>query len=202
MDESKLKDQNILLVKEKDSDELKAVAGIGKNGRLETVEAKAENASRFLTFDRNNGNELASIMSDFNRRAGNPKDFQLFQVRYGKFEKLKEGLEEVLSLPHNSEGKELLKKYEVNPKDFAAKQVAEDPKVLLTQGKDGKLKAIAEEDKDGKLKTVDPSKENADSFLKIDTRGNALENFFKKFSAQSKIPSHTGIHAVSARAVG
>ncbi len=201
MDESKLKDQNILLVKEKGSDELKAVAGIGKNGKLETVEAKAENASRFLMFDRNNGNELAGIMSDFNRKAGNPKDFQLFQVHYGKFEKLKEGLEEVLSLPNNAEGKELLKKYEVNPKDFAAKQAEEDPKVLLTQGEDGKLKAIAGEGKDGKLKTVDPTKENAGDFLKIDTRGNALENFFKKFSEQLKNPSHTGIYAVSANAV-
>ena len=201
MDESKLIDQNILLVKEKDSNELKAVAGIDKNGRLETVEAKAGNASRFLTFDRSNGDELASIMSDFNRRTNNPKDFQLFQVHYGKFEKLKEGLEEVLSRPHNSEGKELLKMYEVNPKDFATKQVAEDLKVLLTQGEDGKLKAIAGEGKDGKLKTVDPTKENADNFLKIDTRGNALENFFKKFSEQFKTPSHTGIYVVSVKAV-
>ena len=200
MDESKLKDQNILLVKEKDSDELKAVAGIGKNGKVELVEAKAENASQFLKFDRSDRAELANIMSDFNRQENNPKDFQLFQVRYGKFEKLKEGLEEVLSLPHNPEGKELLKMYEVNPKDFAAKQVAEDPKVLLTQGDDGKLKAIAES-RDGKLKTVDPVKENADSFLKIDTRGNALENFVKKFSAQFKNPSHTGIYAVSKDAV-
>jgi hypothetical protein len=200
MDESKLKDQNILLVKEKDNDELKAVAGIGKNGKVELVEAKAENASQFLKFDRNDRTELANIMSDFNRQESNPKDFQLFQVRYGKFEKLKEGLEEVLSLPHNPEGKELLKMYEVNPKDFAVKQVVEDPKVLLTQGDDGKLKAIAE-GKDGKLKTVDPVKENADSFLKIDTRGNALENFFKKFSEQFKNPSHTGIYAVSVQAV-
>lgn len=68
-----------------------------------------------------------------NRREGNPKDFQLFQVRYGKFEKLKEGLEEVLSLPHNPEGKDLLKMYEINP-NLPQKQVAEDPKVLLTKG--------------------------------------------------------------------
>jgi hypothetical protein len=77
----------------------------------------------------------------------------------------------------------------------------EDPKVLLTRGEDGKMKAIAGEGADGKLKTVDPTKKNADSFLKIDTRGNALENFFKKFSEQLKTPSHTGIYAVSVKAV-
>jgi hypothetical protein len=77
----------------------------------------------------------------------------------------------------------------------------EDPKVLLTKGEDGKMKAISKESKDGNLKTVNPTKENADSFLKIDTRGNALENFFKKFSAQFKHPSHTGIYAASANVV-
>ncbi|KAA6339717.1 hypothetical protein EZS27_012376 [termite gut metagenome] len=77
----------------------------------------------------------------------------------------------------------------------------ETPKVLLTQGEDGKMKAIAGEGADGKLKTVNPTKENADSFLKIDTRNNALENFFKKFSEQFKNPSHTGIYAVSVQAV-
>lgn len=199
MDENKGKDQNILLVKGKDDEELKAVASIGKDGRLETVEAKAENASRFLTFDRNNAAELAGIMSDFSRKASNPEDFQLFQVRYGKFEKQKEGLEEVLSHPHNPEGKKLLKTYEVNPKDFTAKQVQEEPKVLLTQGEDGKLKVIAGE-QDGKLKTVEPTKENADKFMKIDTNGNFLENFFKKMAAQFSHPSHTGVYAVTASA--
>lgn len=77
----------------------------------------------------------------------------------------------------------------------------EEPKVLLTKGEDGKMKAIAGEGADGKVKTVNPTKENADSFLKIDTRSNALENFFKKFSAQFNHPSHTGIYAVSANAV-
>lgn len=71
----------------------------------------------------------------------------------------------------------------------------EEPKVLLTQGEDGKLKVIAGE-QDGKVKTVDPKKENADQFMKIDTNGNALENFFKKFAAQFKHPSHTGVYAV------
>ncbi|MDR0412964.1 MAG: hypothetical protein LBH61_04085 [Dysgonamonadaceae bacterium] len=95
-----MKDQNILLVKEKGGGERKAVAGIDRNGKVERVDAKAENADRFLKFDRNSGNEPEGIMSDFNRQRNNPKDFRLFQVQYGKFEKLKEGLEEALSLPH------------------------------------------------------------------------------------------------------
>ena len=54
---------------------------------------------------------------------------------------------------------------------------SEEPKVVLTQGEDGKLQVITGE-QDGKLKTVEPSKENADQFLKVDTNSNFLENFF------------------------
>ncbi|MBD8347814.1 DUF3945 domain-containing protein [Dysgonomonas sp. HGC4] len=77
---------------------------------------------------------------------------------------------------------------------------SEESKVLLTQGEDGKLKAIAGE-QDGKLKTVEPTKENADQFLKIDANSNFLENFMKKFSAQFSNPSHTGVYAVGMSAV-
>lgn len=89
MDESKLKDQNILLVKEKNGDELKAVSSVSKTGKVELVDAKTENAALFLKFDRNDKGELAKIMSDFNRQKKNPDDFQLFQVRYGKFKNRK-----------------------------------------------------------------------------------------------------------------
>ncbi len=77
---------------------------------------------------------------------------------------------------------------------------SEEPKVLLTQGEDGKLKVITGE-QDGKLKTVEPTKANADQFLKVDTNSNFLENFFKKMSAQFNHPSHTGVYAVGMSAV-
>lgn len=120
MDE-KLKDQDVLLVKEKDDYELKAVSGIDKNGKLNTVEANAENSSQFMKFDRS-GNALENFMSNFLRQAKNPTQFQLFKVRFGKFEKMKEGLEELLFRPHIPENKEMLKQYEVNPNNFSVKQ--------------------------------------------------------------------------------
>ncbi len=76
---------------------------------------------------------------------------------------------------------------------------SEEPKVLLTQGEDGKLKVITGE-QDGKLKTVEPTKANADQFMKIDPNSNFLENFFKKMAAQFSHPSHTGVYAVSVSA--
>ena len=73
---------------------------------------------------------------------------------------------------------------------------SEEPKVLLTQGEDGKLKVITGE-QDGKLKTVEPTKANADQFLKVDTNSNFLENFFKSSRARggrgAKHPTFDGI---------
>jgi hypothetical protein len=122
MDEN-LKDRYVLLVNENESGELKAVSGIDRNGNLKTVEAEAENVEQFLKIDRN-GNALENFMSDVIQRVKNPEDFQFFQVKYGKFEKLKEGLEELLMLPHIPQNKEMLKRYEVNPNDFSVKQPA------------------------------------------------------------------------------
>ncbi len=75
---------------------------------------------------------------------------------------------------------------------------SDDKKVLLvTNEKDGNLKAVAGLDKEGKIKTVNPIKENEGSFLKIDKNSNVLENFFKNFMLQVKNPKHTGFYALS-----
>lgn len=77
----------------------------------------------------------------------------------------------------------------------------EEPKVLLTKGEDGKLKAVSGMEKDGKLNTVDPTKENADKFFQVNPSGNLIENFMQKFSGQYRQPSHTGFYAVAGSAV-
>lgn len=51
MDE-KVKDQDVLLVKEKSSGELKVVTGIEKDGKPKAVEAKPENEPSFLKIDK------------------------------------------------------------------------------------------------------------------------------------------------------
>lgn len=201
MDKKKLKDHNILLVEEKGSGELKAVASINKDGKMEMVAATAESADQFLTFNRNNDAELKGIMSDFLKEKENPGNYRLFQVPAGKFEKLKDGLEEVLSLPNHPDAKKALQPYEVNPTDVIVKQTLDDLKVLLTPGEDGKLKAVSGMNEDGTLNTVNPTKENSDKFFEINSNGNLLDNFMQKFSGQYETPSHTGLYAVAANAV-
>ncbi|MDR0865675.1 MAG: DUF3945 domain-containing protein [Candidatus Symbiothrix sp.] len=72
--------------------------------------------------------------------------------------------------------------------------------LALVDQEDGtgkELKAVTGLDEDGKLKTINPNKNNQNSFLEIDPNRNLLENFFKKYLEQSKDPSHTGFYLVT-----
>lgn len=82
MDE-KVKDQDVLLVKEKGSDEVKVVAGMEKDGKPKTVAAKQENEPQFLKIDKH-GNALENFMSNFLRQAKDPTHFQFLKVPFEK----------------------------------------------------------------------------------------------------------------------
>ncbi len=193
MDENKVNhNRDILLVRSKRSGNLQAVTGMGGDGKIKTVKPSTKNDNFFLTVDKSSNN-LEKFFKDFMAQAKDPASTEFYKMGLSGTEVL----QNVINLHPNAP---LVAESRVHPEDYLGQKQEQDPKVILTQGEDGKLKAIAE-DADGKLKTVDPTKENADGFLKIDTRGNALENFFKKFTEQFKAPSHTGLYAVSAKAV-
>ncbi|KAA6304461.1 hypothetical protein EZS27_043891, partial [termite gut metagenome] len=59
MDE-KLKDQDVLLVKEKNSNELKAVSGLNADGTPKTTPPKAENNPDFLKI-----NKHSNVLENF-----------------------------------------------------------------------------------------------------------------------------------------
>ncbi|GHT60407.1 hypothetical protein FACS189451_00400 [Bacteroidia bacterium] len=190
-------DRDILLVADKKSGRLKAVAGMSEDGKkIKTVEPSMRNERMFLTVGKNSG-DMEKFFQSFMSRSGDPSGTEFYKMSVN-------GLEMGVNILGGLIGGKLNPEYvascRVRPQDYMGAVQEHDPKVILTQGDDGKLKAVAE-GKDGKLEKVDPTKENADSFLKIDPRGNALENFFQKFAAQFKTPSHTGIYAVSVKAV-
>ena len=78
MDE-KLNNQDVLLVKEKDSDKLKVVSGIEKDGKPKSVDPKKENEPQFLRIDKS-GNALDNFMSNFQRQYKDPTHFQFFKI--------------------------------------------------------------------------------------------------------------------------
>ncbi|MDR1339854.1 MAG: hypothetical protein LBK58_07380 [Prevotellaceae bacterium] len=74
-----VREQDVLLVKEKDSNELKAVSGMDGNGKLKTVNPAAENEPDFLKIDKH-GNTLENFFENFMRQAKNPTHFHFFKI--------------------------------------------------------------------------------------------------------------------------
>ncbi|MDR1896317.1 MAG: DUF3945 domain-containing protein, partial [Prevotellaceae bacterium] len=104
----KLKDQDVLLVKEKDSDKLNVVAGINPdNGKLETVSPKLENQPDFMKIDRH-GNVLDNFMENFNRQFKAPTHFLFFKAPADKAEETAKNLQEALKNPETPENKQFL----------------------------------------------------------------------------------------------
>ncbi|MDR0874150.1 MAG: DUF3945 domain-containing protein [Prevotellaceae bacterium] len=112
----KLKDQDVLLVKEKDSDEMKVVKGIdSENGKLDTVSPKPENQQDFMKIDKH-GNMLNNFLDNFNRQFKNPTHFLFFKAPADKAEETANNLEAALKNPETPENKRLLDMHKVEPK--------------------------------------------------------------------------------------
>jgi len=118
-----LKDQDVLLVKEKKSDELKVVKGINK-GKLDTVSPKPENQPDFMKIDKH-GNVLENFLSNFARQFKNPTQFLFFKAPADKAEEAASNLQAALKNPELPENKQVLdthkvempqKEYAINPR--------------------------------------------------------------------------------------
>jgi len=119
--EQKMKDQDVLLVKEKSESKLKAVTGFGEDGKLKTELPKQANAESFLKIDKY-GNPLDSFFSNFQRQYKNPTDFQFFKVPANLVEKTALVLDKMLKIQDIPSNKEILDKHEVKPEQFSKKE--------------------------------------------------------------------------------
>ena len=119
--EQKMKDQDVLLVKEKGESKLKAVTGFDEDGKLKTESPKQANAESFLKIDRN-GNPLENFFTNFQRQYKNPTDFQFFKVPATLVEKTAIVLDKMVKNPEISSNKEMLDKHEVKPEQFSKKE--------------------------------------------------------------------------------
>lgn len=78
MDE-KIKDHDVLLVKEPSSDKAKVVAGMDENGKLKTVPPSKTHEQDFLKIDKHS-NVLENFFSNFLRQYKDPTHFGFFKV--------------------------------------------------------------------------------------------------------------------------
>ena len=77
MDE-KIKDQEVLLVKDQKDENLKVVTGTDEKGGLKTVPPTAEHEQSFLKFDKHS-NALENFLSNFIRQFKPPPTIPLLQ---------------------------------------------------------------------------------------------------------------------------
>jgi len=143
----KLKDQDVLLVKEKGKDELKAVK-MDKDGKLKR--AKPDNGENpdFLKLDKN-GNILENFYENFNRQVKNPTQFEFFRIPVEKFKEVFEKLQDAFRHPdkpeNNQKQENTLKEA---PKTFRKKELSEDQRSRMNEGKTVYIDGL--EDKKGK----------------------------------------------------
>jgi hypothetical protein len=116
----KLKDQDILLVKEKGSNELK-VASTDKDGKVKTAKPNEAENPDFLKIDKH-GNALENFFENFMRQAKNPTQFEFFRVPAEKFQEVMQKLQEAFKNPDKAENKEFIDMHRVEPESFLKKQ--------------------------------------------------------------------------------
>ncbi|TWV14121.1 DUF4099 domain-containing protein [Bacteroidaceae bacterium HV4-6-C5C] len=119
--ENNLNDQEVLLVVEKDSNELKVVTGLNDDGTPKTVKPEAKNEPDFLKVDKHGG-VLENFFENFMRQAKEPTHFHFFKVPLDKIENMVVGWQELLKNPETPTNKQMLDEQLVLPENFAPKQ--------------------------------------------------------------------------------
>jgi hypothetical protein len=114
-----LKDQDVLLVREKGSNELNVVK-MDKDGKVKQAKPDGENPD-LLKIDRH-GNILENFFENFMRQVKNPTRFEFFRVPVEKFKEVVQKLRDAFKNPEKSENKAFIDLHRIDPEDFLKKQ--------------------------------------------------------------------------------
>jgi preprotein translocase subunit Sss1 len=114
-----LKDQDVLLVKEKGSNELR-IANMGKDGKMKTAKPDGDNPD-FLKIDKH-GNILENFFANFMRQVKEPTRFEFFRVPADKIGEVMQKLQEAFKNPDKPENKEFIDVHRVDTDELVRKQ--------------------------------------------------------------------------------
>lgn len=113
-------DQEILLVTEKDSNEVNVVAGINEDGTPKTVKPTKENEPDFLKIDKN-ADALENFFKNFLSQSKDPTHFHFFRAPLNAFENVVSVMENMLKDPDNPSNEKFLGEHRILPEAFAPK---------------------------------------------------------------------------------
>jgi len=111
--EQNVKDKDVLLVKDKNSNELYAAT---KNKKGEMIGVKPDNADNpdLIKFDRH-GNMLENFFQNFKLQVKDPTQFEFFKVPAEKFMEAFQNLQKAFQNPDTQENKKTIDMHRVNP---------------------------------------------------------------------------------------
>ena len=116
---------DILLVMDQKELSVRAVSGIGKDGKMKTAPADEGHQNDFLKIDWTS-NMVTNFISNFWNQARDPTRFRFFKLNVGKFKEFNETLKDLLAGKDTPEVKKFLETYEIKPKETAEKQNIND----------------------------------------------------------------------------
>lgn len=130
----KLKDQDVLLVTEKDGANPKVVIGLNDDGTPKVVEPKKENEPDFLKIDKHS-DALENFMSNFMRQSKEPTHFHFFKVPLDGLENIVNVLSAMLKDPENPSNKKFMDEIRILPEAFSKKsyQAIDESRIDWTQ---------------------------------------------------------------------
>jgi hypothetical protein len=137
----KLKEQDVLLVKEKGSNELHAV-NLDKNGKVKFSKLDGSENPDFLKIDKN-GNVLENFLENFKRQIKDPTRFDFYRVPLNKLQEVVKRLNEAFKSPDKPENKDFLDAHRIEPEDMLKKQAKEQGQMQSPTAADAKTHAIS-----------------------------------------------------------
>jgi hypothetical protein len=119
-----LKDQDVLLVNEKDSNKL-SVATMDKDGKVKQAKPDGENPD-LLKIDKY-GNILQNFFENFNRQVKEPTRFEFFRVPAERFNDVAQKLQEAFKKPDTLHNREFMDLHRIDPEVFLKRRQGLSP---------------------------------------------------------------------------
>lgn len=141
--ETENRDQEVLLVQEPQSDQLKVVSGIDADGKLKSVPANSQNQAEFLRIDKHS-NILESFFANFMRQVKNPSHFGFFRVPVEGVERSSAMIENEMKRTADPTSQQFVENTRVKPSDYTTEQgQSESQAETQTEKQSGGYKAMS-----------------------------------------------------------
>ena len=150
-------EQDVLVVRDEKTGEIRVVAGLSRDGTPKRAPAKAENTPDFLRFDRNS-DLMDSFFRNFFRQCKEPSRFGFYRIAADQVESLLGVMKELLKDPEAN--KEILSAHKVDTSNYEKEAKQSEGQAKETASSDDASKTQANTEKENVSSEQTNEKEN------------------------------------------